>query len=152
MSNSSTHLKHTSSILNKQSGLRNIVQHAKYFVTLQKIVHQHLPEAAAEHCHLANYHQGRLVLIIDNAHWATRLRYQQNQLVSRLCQHVEFKNLQRIQLKIRPSSAFNDAIDKKKPRLEISAQAGQAINNCAETIEDPKLRAALERLARNANK
>lgn len=145
-------LKHTAAILNKQSVLRDIVQRANSFAVLQRIVHSYLPGAAAEHCQLANYNQGRLVLVIDNAHWATRLRYQQNQLMDKLCQHNEFSDLQRIQFKVRPNTAFNDAIHEQKPRLEISAQAGLAIFNCAEAIEDPHLRAALERLARNAAK
>jgi len=145
-------LKHTAAIINQQSVLREIVQQATLFAELQSIVHTYLPGAAAEHCQLANYIQGRLVLVIDNAHWATRLRYQQNQLMDKLCQHKQFSDLQRIQFKIRPNTAFNDANQQQKPRLELSAEAGQTIFNCAEAIEDPHLRAALERLARNAAK
>lgn len=142
-----TRFQHAGSILHKQNVLRSMVQQAQFFAHLEKIVHAQLPDAAVAHCRLANYNEGRLVLVIDNAMWATRLRYQQNQLLERLAQHAEFTGLQRIQLKVRPGDAFNSQQGEKSSELTLSGEAGDALLECAAGIRDPRLRAALERLA-----
>jgi|SRR5690554_2007353 len=139
-----------SEILQRQSGLQQIMRHARLIVRLQQLVQQNLPTAAAAHCRLANYNQGRLLLVVDNAHWATRLRYQQEQLAERLRQHPQFAELRLIQFRVRPQQ--QDLAQQQlpaTPRHSIPAQARQAISQCAENIEDEQLRKALLRLANN---
>ena len=147
-----TRFQHTSSIIQRQSVLRVIMRNASRFAALEQIVHAQLPSAAAPFCHLANYQNGRLVLLIDNALWVTRLRYQQNQLLERLARYPDFADLQRIQLKVKPNPSFHTKSEEDAEKNHLSREAGDMLKSCAENITDPQLRAALERLARHANK
>lgn len=139
-----------SDILQRQPGLQQIMRHARLIGRLQLIVQQNLPPAAAAHCQLANYNHGRLLLVIDNAHWATRLRYQQEQLTERLRRHPQFSDLRIIQFRVRPQqhgTAQQQSV--AVTRHSISTHARQTLSQCAENIEDEQLRNALLRLANN---
>lgn len=141
-------LKNSAEILHQQPALRQVIAHAKQLELLQPILQSCLSAAAASYCHLANYSNGRLVIIVDNAHWLTRLRYQQQQLIDRLRAHSQFAGLQRIQFRVRPTTVAQDG-RQPQDRATISSAAKDCINSCAEVIEDEKLRAALLRLAQN---
>ena len=86
-------------------------------------------------------------MLTSNGHWATRLHYQQRRLQRLLQALPEFAGLQKIQIKVHPPSSQVSHAGRK---AELSACAADSLNSAAEGIEDPKLRAALERLARNA--
>ena len=125
------------SVLQNSASLQRLVTRAKAVEHLQRLLNQFLQPAAHEHCYLANYHAGILTLIVTDGQWATRLRYQQKRL------------LKRIQLKVRPPLQT----EKPKPRtIMLSEQAGQTIQASAEATQDPRLRKALERLAKHAQK
>jgi hypothetical protein len=85
-----------------------------------------------------------LLLIVTDGHWATRLRYQQKRLQRQLVAFKEFANLTRLQLKVQP--ATNHRADVVHSR-DLSSAAAESISSTAEGISDPKLKAALERLA-----
>jgi len=59
----------------------------------------------------------------------------------------EFAGLQKIQVKVRPP---NTQVAYQAHKTELSEAAADSLRSAAEGIGDPKLRAALERLARNA--
>jgi len=89
------------------------------------------------------------MLIISDGHWATRLRYQQRRLQRQLQALEEFATLTKIIFKVQPSQGSGRAPGRT---IELSAFAAESIQATAEGIEDPKLRAALERLAERARK
>ncbi len=139
----------TNSVLQSSSSLQRLVERAQATDNLQQLLNQFLQPAAREHCHLANYQAGTLTLIITNGHWATRLRYQQKRLLQQLQSLAEFSQASRIQFKVRPP------MQPEKPptrSIELSEQAGEMIQASADSTRDPALRAALERLAKHANK
>jgi hypothetical protein len=41
---------------------------------LQRLLESQLQPAAREHCHVASWREGHLLLIVTDGHWATRLR------------------------------------------------------------------------------
>lgn len=142
--------RHGATILQQQSGLHGLLEHARLVGQLQHVLHACLPAAAAAHCHLADYSQGRLLIIIDNAHWATRMRYQQDQLAQRLRRHNEFADLRQIQFRVRPGAQFaSTEQNASKARKQISAKARESIRDCADAISDQALREALLRLIRD---
>lgn len=141
--------RHISNILQANQELRSLFQRANLHGKLQSILQQCLPAAAAKHCHLGNFTADQLTLVVDNAHWATRLRYQQEQLLERLRQHQEFAGLHSLRLQVRPAQDLNQAPMPASKRQEISEQAREIISSCADIITDEKLRAAMQRLASN---
>src|SRR5690606_31723459 len=115
----------------------------------QALVEAQLEPAAREHCQVASWHDGCLLLLAGNGHWATRLHYQQRRLQRALQQLPEFAGLQKIQVKVRPP---NTQVAYQPNRVELSEAAADSLCSAAEGITDPKLRAALERLARHARR
>ena len=141
-------LKPAKQILRGHHSLQRLLPHAETLSQLQSLVHRYLAPAAREQVQLGNYEQGVLPLVLADAAWATRLRYQQEQLVRQLAQHPEFAGLQRIRLKIRPTATTTDEDDNAERRY-LSGAASEHIRHYADAIEDPQLRAALQRLAGN---
>ncbi len=126
--------------------LFNAVQRLSH---LQQLLESQLQPAAREHCHLASWREGCLLLIVTDGHWATRLRYQQRRLQRQLQQLDEFAGLQRILFKVQPP---NSQVRPPERSITLSHCAAQSIQTTAEGISDPNLRAALERLASHGKK
>ena len=114
---------------------------------LQALVDGQLEAAAREHCRVASWRDGCLLLLTSNGHWATRLHYQQRRLQRQLQALPEFVGLLKIQIKVRPPSTQTSQL---KRTAELSSAAADSLHSAAEGISDPNLRAALERLASKA--
>ncbi len=139
----------TTSVLQSSTSLQRLVARAQATDQLQNLLNQFLQPAVREHCHLASFAAGTLTLIVTDGNWATRLRYQQKRLLKQLQNLPEFSQVSRIQFKVRPP------LQPAKPQartIELSEQAGQSIQASAEATSDPVLRAALQRLAKQAKK
>ncbi|MGV6396267.1 DUF721 domain-containing protein [Pseudomonas caspiana] len=134
-------------LLREAKPLKAIFHHAQRLGHLQRLLESQLQPAAREHCHVASWREGSLLLIVTDGHWATRLRYQQKRLQRQLTAFDEFTNLTRIVFKVHPPSARQGAAGHT---MDLSPVAAESIQATAEGITDPKLRAALERLAAHA--
>ena len=124
--------------------LKAIFNHAQRLAHLQRLLESQLQPAARAHCHVASWREGTLLLVVTDGHWATRLRYQQKRLQRQLVAFKEFANLTRLQLKVQPATVHRGAVGHSR---DLSTAAAESISSTAEGISDPKLRAALERLA-----
>lgn len=133
-------------LLREAKPLKAIFGHAQRLAHLQRLLETQLQPAAREHCHVASWREGTLLLIVTDGHWATRLRYQQKRLQRQLQAFDVFSGLIRILFKVQPPTVQQG----QWPYLDLSANAAQTIQETAEGISDPKLRAALERLASHA--
>lgn len=134
-------------LLREAKPLKAIFSHAQRLAHLQRLVETQLQPAAREHCHVASWREGTLLLIVTDGHWATRLRYQQKRLQRQLQSFEVFHGLMRILFKVQPPTVQHGA---KGHTMDLSVSAAQTIQETAEGISDPKLRAALERLASHA--
>ena len=84
-------------LLREAKPLKAILGHAQRLGHLQRLLESQLQPAAREHCHVASWREGSLLLIVTDGHWATRLRYQQKRLQRALQQLDVFVSLNRIQ-------------------------------------------------------
>ncbi len=134
-------------MLREAKPLKDIFRHAQRLSQLQSLLESQLQPAAREHCHVASWREGSLLLIVTDGHWATRLRYQQKRLLRQLLAFDEFANLTRILFKVQPPTPHHGAAGHT---MDLSSVAAESIQATAEGISDPKLRAALERLASHA--
>lgn len=133
-------------LLREAKPLKALFNQAQRLDQLQRLLESQLQPAAREHCHLASWREGCLLLIVTDGHWATRLRYQQRRLLRQLQACEEFATLTKILFKVQPSTAQRRAPGRT---IGLSADAAEHIQATAEGIADPKLRAALERLAKH---
>ncbi|MFC4864379.1 DUF721 domain-containing protein [Pseudomonas sp. MAHUQ-62] len=133
-------------LLREQKPLRALFNEAQRIEQLQQLLASQLQPAARDHCHVAAWREGRLLLIVTDGHWATRLRYQQTRLLRQLKGFEAFAGLERIVFKVQPSFAPSST-----PVTEgrLSSTAAESLQATAETVTDPRLREALERLARH---
>jgi hypothetical protein len=134
-------------LLREAKPLKAIFGHAQRLGHLQRLLESQLQPAAREHCHVASWREGHLLLIVTDGHWATRLRYQQKRLLRQLMAFDEFASLTRIQFKVQPSTQPQSATGQT---MDLSENAAETIQATADGINDPGLRAALERLAAHA--
>jgi hypothetical protein len=63
---------------------------------LNHIFHNSLNTDLSSHCHIAKQTKNTIVLIVDNASWATNLRYAISDIIKTLRTQPEFRNLQKI--------------------------------------------------------
>lgn len=131
-------------LLREAKPLRALFGKAQRLDRLQQIVESQLQPAARPHCRVASWREGCLLLIITDGHWATRLRYQQRRLQRQLETHEAFAGLQRILFRVQPPQPTRPA---PRQPTQISQASAEHIKASAEGIDDPRLRAALERLA-----
>lgn len=139
--------KATTALLREAKPLQLMLAQAHRLANLQALVDAQLEVAAREHCLVASWRDGCLLLLTSNGHWATRLHYQQRRLQRQLQSLPEFAGLNKIQIKVRPPTGQVAYVGRQ---AELSDAAADSINSAAEGISDPKLRAALERLASHA--
>lgn len=131
-------------LLREAKPLKALFGQAQRLTNLQRLVESQLQPAAREHCHVASWRDGCLLLIVTDGHWATRLRYQQRRLQRQLQALEEFATLTKILFKVQPSTGPNRGTVRS---VRLSNNAAQSIQATAEGISDPSLKAALERLA-----
>ncbi|MNE12249.1 hypothetical protein D3C80_1050360 [compost metagenome] len=131
-------------LLRETKTLKSLFGEAQRLAHLQQLLESQLQPAARPHCRVATWREGCLLLIVTDGQWATHLRYQQKRLLRQLQNLKEFENLTKILFKIQPTAAERHATG-RNPTL--SASAANTLRAAASGIEDPQLRAALERLA-----
>lgn len=136
-------------LLREAKPLKALFSHAQRLSHLQRLFESQLQPAAREHCYVASWREGNLLLIVTDGHWATRLRYQQKRLQRDLQALEEFSSLTRILFKVQPPTVQSKASERS---IDLSISAGENIQATADGISDPNLRAALERLAAHAKR
>lgn len=106
-----------------------------------------LDQPLTDHCRIARYHSEQLVIQVDSPVWASRLRYYVPTLLQELKQNIpDLQGLKSIKIHVAPATP--PPVEKPPAQREISPAASQDIHAMAEAIEDPALRAALQRLGR----
>lgn len=138
--------KAPAALLREAKPLQALFNQAQRLDQLQRLLESQLQPAAREHCHVATWREGCLLLIVTDGHWATRLRYQQKRLLKQLQTLEAFATLTKIHFKVQPPTAERRA---QRRTIILSDSAAENIQSTAEGISDPTLRAALERLAKH---
>ena len=131
--------------------LANLITRTRQINRLTHILRRHLDDQLAKHCYVGNIQKPILTILVDSASWATRLRFVAPDLIGKLSEDNQaFKDIERINIKIlTPSQEKADAAQKQGPQMNPDNARG--IRSLAETIEDPDLQRALNKLARHVS-
>jgi hypothetical protein len=138
-----------------QGPLKKVVQAAIELQAITTLLQQLLEPELASHCRASEWNNNCLTLAADNAAWATRLRYQQSTILSQLRTQPQFMGLGSIRIEVQAAETPLIAAPSTrptKPRMTLSTAAAAGIKATAEKIEDPALKAALEKLAERSTK
>lgn len=136
-------------LLEGRGELGSLMRMAALVERAQRHLRDHLPEEMRDHLFVGGYHAGRLALITDRAVWLTRLRYEQPRLLALLHQLPGFESVTGFTLKVRPV---------RPPRLpvrqvrKLPEKAAGELSSCADDVDDPCLKQALQRLAAHAER
>lgn len=107
------------------------------------------PDLAA-HCQLLNLRSGIAIIACDATAWATRLRFQIPTLLEALRQLSGLEELRDIQIRLQPVTQA--PLQQPKSRATLSSHGAYCLRQCANSVTDPDLRRALERLAERQGK
>jgi len=132
-------------LANNSPDLRQIIKKTRVLNALNNALQQTLDAPLKNHCIAANISNNQLVIIADTSAWAIRVRYEQYNIIEGIkgCTNVHF--LKSIVVKVRPISP-----EQPTPRrlvIPLSNNASKNIWDTAYTINDPKLKLALQRLS-----
>lgn len=136
--------KRSKSLLKQTTTLNNLVDTALLLGQLQDCLNQYLPVIMRENCAVASFKNRMLTILTTQAHWATRLRYQQQHLKHQLSKHSEFYGVEKIVVKVSPKPYKKV---EEVHHLTMSSQTAKVIAETADHIDHPALKAALARLA-----
>jgi hypothetical protein len=84
----------------QHSKLDGILKQAANLEKLNTIFQNTLNSELARHCYLVESEENSITLIVDNASWATALRYNTPDIVNTLKSTLEFKALRNIRCKL----------------------------------------------------
>lgn len=136
------------------NSLLSIQERGYALSTLNNLLIKLLPESLAQQCRVANYRQSILVIEVSSASWLTRLRYEQEELRSRLRKNG-LTGLSSFQFKINPELTSNKYILHSKPhdefKRQMTPQSAQLLLALANN-SSPKLKHSLTKLANHVTK
>lgn len=145
-------MKSFTELIDKKRDLSHIIDKARWLNQVDTQIGKaitHLEPTLKTHCNVVKMTETDLTLAVDNNIWLTRLRYITPVLLNTLRQTTQFKHLEKIHWQIHLRAPTVQKTSKTAPKL--SAQSSQTIKTLTESIQDPKLREALQRLASRTN-
>lgn len=126
----------------KAANIQQLTKQVQYWQILTKIIQPLLPQP--EHWQVVCYQQGVLTITGENQAMISQLGYLQQHYVAQLSQREEFKDLQKIQVRLRTKNIPKKSVNKIQP---MSAETQQMLQNAAQFVNDPKLSQAIRNLA-----
>lgn len=87
-------------ITGKNSPLAGAIIQTAELQQLNRVFHNTIDQHFAVHCQIAQYKNGRMLLIVDNAAWGTNLLYAIPDLIKTLRIQPEFKDVKKINYRI----------------------------------------------------
>jgi hypothetical protein len=138
-------------LTSEHSGLHLVLRKVEQLRQINQLLTQYLDPVLLAHCQACSYELGELILLADSPAWATHIRYLAPDLRAWLCKQPTLHKLEQITCKVAPAKAQSAAVAKPptEPRV-LSTSLKTLLSGTATEISNPKLRAALLRLAGQA--
>ncbi len=126
-----------------------LVTRTRQLSHLTHILRQQLEPDLAAHCYIGNLDRENLVILVDSAAWASKLRFHSQTLLAQLqAAHQSFASIEMIRVKILSQSVSAPEPVYQKPQM--NKENAKGLNTLAESIQDEALQSALARLAKRA--
>lgn len=136
-------IKSLNALINKDTSIfSRVLSKAARLKHLETLLQQELPSELQTAYRVANYEQQKLILMTSSAGFLTRMRFLEPALITAMQKHLP--DLVRIEVKIRPESQKPRP---SKPTQPISAHARLSLGRLAEEVDNPRLKAVLERMS-----
>ena len=135
-------------ILSSSPHLKRLLHNGNEQQRILNSIKQLLDKQLSAHCLSAALENGRLRVFTDSAAWASRLRFQSQQLLQQLV--LQGIPVQQIDVRVSLDSLTKPAPRKKPARPVLSHSASTLLNETAESLGDSELSRALKKLAARA--
>lgn len=127
--------------------LRRFGGHLDRVGALRARWHGLVGDPMAGHSEPTSYEGGRLTVTVRSPAWASRLRQQEAGLRRVLRSDAAFRDLHELRVRIQPTDpVVKPTVVTPRAPSRLSPAAARMVRGVAETVSDPELRAALERL------
>lgn len=136
------------SVYKKNAALKNLMQRAQLLEKLNLQLQRHLPAQFSAHCRLANVDNGTLIVHVDNASYASLLRFQAPNLCKTLSTELEL-NIQTMKVKVRPIQHLKPNANTNS--LSLPKSAASILQQAAADMDTSSLKSALEKLAKRGD-
>jgi hypothetical protein len=134
-----------------KSQYQRLMAQAGHIQKLKQQFKQALRPALSPHCELLSIHERVLTISVDSSVWASRLRYEQQRILSKLQANPEFPEIASLSVKIAKPKRIKP-VAKKRQANRPSEDSIATMSELAQKVDDPKLKKALQRLAQRASK
>lgn len=133
------------SIFQKNSLLHTLSQHAQRLEQLSYLLQHALPSQFATHCRLANINGNTLVLHVDNALYASLIRFQAPALIKTIASELDL-TISHIDVKVRHLHTAANPV--ASHQISLPATAATSLQQTAQSLDDGPLKQSLEKLAK----
>lgn len=133
-------MRHINRCLNAQ--LSTICQKAMHLEVLNSTLKKLLPENLREHCHAGSFNKGCLLIIANDANWASQLRFYVPELRDRLRKEAGLYQLCSIKIELNSTIAPLKSRVVLKTAPSLSDSARDVITREIENAPDDSLRQA----------
>lgn len=129
-----------------------VMSKVKRLAEIQTQLAKYLDPQLAAYCQVANMLDQRLTLIVANGSIATQIRFLSNELLKKFKQDPQLRTIQQIDCKVRPPQSATARMETPKNKYAplLSADSAAVVDEIAETIEDPKLKEVMKRIAKRS--
>jgi len=127
--------------------LQTICQHSSRLQVLNQRLSLLLPATLRPHCYLANIHHTEMMIHVDNAVWATRLRFLIPDIILNWQQDKTLPFIKKIAIHIDLSSVQKHSTTHQTQPTPISKQSAVLLHQLANQMSYEKLQTVLHRLA-----
>lgn len=128
-------------------GLEQAIQRSRQLNRLASLVKERLGAEFDSHCQVTNVRTSTLILTVASTVWASRLRYQVPRLLQDFSRDERLSAITAIDIRVSPAIAEAQKPSTPLRRASMSEEAAHCVRQCSESIDDPKLKSALARLA-----
>jgi hypothetical protein len=151
--------KSIGTLLKKPLGqLESIIHQVNHIKALQRVLVTVLDDKLAAHCQVADFKKGVLTIAVDQSVWLARIRFQSADLIEQLQKKPSFQNITKINGFVQMGE-FKPVIKLQiDPTRNLLAPYGlsesnvQLLQETAQHISHPSLKASLLKLAKHAKK
>ncbi len=127
------------------SSLQPLLSYANYLQNQSKRLRDSLSEPIASHIALANIRHGVATIVVDSSTWLGKVRY----LAPTIQQTLIKQGLMINKVVFKADPTYHQGRKFEHPPAVMPATAGELLHDFANSVSNPKLQAALHRLAKH---
>lgn len=144
--------KKANAFLSRNRELPQLFAKIKQLNELNHLIGEYLDDRLKPYCKAAHLTAGKLTLVAANGSVATQIKFLTHHLLKQFAEHPTLKYIKDIHCKVHPSlgeTRVHNTVSTKIPRRMslLSNDTAEIVQGIADSLEDPQLRAVMQRIA-----